>query len=107
MDQLIIQWNNVEALLRYGISFALGVFAFFGYLKQSGIKLASMEKVLEYRQIKEYVGFIQKYMSVAEVVAIVEYISKESGKAGKLTPEIKETAFEMFINAIKTEEPGK
>lgn len=113
MEQLIIEWQNLEVLMSYIVSFVLGIIAFFGYLKKAGIKLASVEKVLEYRQIKDSVGFIQKYISIAEIITIVKYVSEESekineitGKPKGLTGEIKEKAFEMFIDAMKTKEPG-
>lgn len=106
MEQLILEWQNVELLLKYISTFVLGILAFFGYLKQAGIKLASVEKVLEYRQIKDNFGFISKYISISEVVAIAEFLSKESEKAGKITPEIKEKAFDMFVEALKTKESG-
>lgn len=106
MDQLLIEWQNVEALLKYAISAFIALSSAYGYLKAKGIKFASVEKVLEYREIKDSFVFIQKYISIAEITAIIKYISKESENAGKLTPEIKEKAFEMFVDALKSKESG-
>lgn len=64
MDQLMLEWQNVEIFLKYVTSFALGMIAFFGYLKQAGIKFATVEKALEYKELKNNFRILQKYLSI-------------------------------------------
>lgn len=113
MEQLIVEWQNIETILKYAISFVLGILAYFGYLKQAGIKLATVQKSLEYAELKNNFETLQKYISVSEIIAIVQYISTESekideetGKPKGVTKEIRGKAFGMFLEALKTEEPG-
>jgi hypothetical protein len=100
MEQLVIQWQNVEALIKYGVSFALGIFALFGYLKQAGIKLAPFEKAMEYKELKE----LTKNISKEEFLQIVKFVIQIKKDNKPVTMAVVSEAGKMLFDAITTEE---
>jgi hypothetical protein len=104
MEQFVIEWQNVEALIKYSISFALGIFAFFGYLKQAGIKLAPFEKVNEYRELKELRDLLTKNISKEEFTQIVKFVIKVKKENKPVTMAVVSEAGKMLFDAITTEE---
>jgi isopropylmalate/homocitrate/citramalate synthase len=104
MEQLVLEWQNVELLLKYGSSFVLGILAFFGYLKKAGIKLAPMEKAIEYRELKELRDLITKNISKEEFLQIVRFVIQVKKENKPITVEVVSEAGKMLFDAITTEE---
>jgi hypothetical protein len=104
MEQLVVEWQNVELLLQYAVSFILGILALFGYLKKAGIRLASLDKVMEYQELKEMCELITKNISKDEFIQIVKFVIQVKKQNKPITMAVVSEAGKMLFDAISTEE---
>jgi len=108
---LVIDYQNTGELLKILISFSIGLFSFasglYAYLKKKGIKLASFDKVIEYRQLKDIVYALTENISKDEFLNIVNFVVEIKKDNKPITKAVVEQAGIMLFDAITTEENEK
>jgi len=108
METLVIDYENAEELFRLFASFAIGLFTFasglYTYLKKKGIKLAPIEKVHEYQQLKDFALLLTKNVSREELINIVNFVIKNKTENKTITMAVVQEAGMMLFDAITTED---
>ena len=111
MEAFVLEYNNAVALLKYAVIAFGSLTAAYGYLKAKGIKFATIEKVLEYRELQVLVSEIRCRISIKELLAILDYaggLVKKRSEGKSVTVADLEGLGKMVMDAMSTEEkPGK
>lgn len=107
MEQLVIDYQNLEELFKLFVSFAIGLISFAGglkvYFQKRGIMLATFDKVEEYRELKEVAGILSNNISKKEFLTIVSTVVEMKEKKDSITVEDVATVGKMLFEAVTTE----
>lgn len=98
MDTLLIEY------MKYGASAFLSLSTVFGYLKAKGVKFATLDKVAEYRQLKEVVKVLTNNISQEEFLAIIKVVMEKKQKKDSITVDDVAEVGKMLFQAVTTEE---
>lgn len=108
MEQLVIDYQNLEELFELFVSFAIGFISFAcglqAYIKKKGIKLATFDKVEEYRELKEVAGILSNNISKKEFLTIVSTVVEMKKSKKTITVEDVAMIGNMLVDAVTTEE---
>ena len=108
MEQLVIDYQNLEELFKLFVSFAIGLISFAGglkvYFQKRGIKLATFDKVEEYRDLKEVAVVLSNNISKEEFLEIVSAVVEMKKSKKTITVEDVAMIGNMLVDAVTTEE---
>ena len=108
MEQLVIDYQNLEELFKLFVSFAIGFISFAcglqAYIKKKGIKLATFDKVEEYRELKEVAVVLSNNISKEEFLEIVSAVVEMKKSKKTITVEDVAMIGNMLVDAVTTEE---
>jgi len=108
MEMLVIEYNNLVELLKIAITAFGSISACYVYLKSKGVKFASLDKVLEYRNLQNLMNALGKYVSPTEAINIFAFAASELAKnGGKLPDESEKQLIKMIKEAVSTPETVK